>query len=130
MPTAATAMRFTSEVDRPLDLHDFLLFGLEHLIDLLHGVVVQLLDFLLAVALVVFRDMLGLLRLVDPFGPRMAHRDAAFLGQLVHPSCLLLSRFRSPGGRPAPPRPPPPRACFSPPLPQLFAPFLRERGQR
>src|ERR1041385_1641976 len=59
-----------------LDLENLGLFGLQDVIDVLHVLVVELLDFLLGVLFLVFGDVLGFLDLADPLGARMPDGDA------------------------------------------------------
>src|SRR5713101_961659 len=73
------------------DLHDLRLFAFDQLFHELQMVVMQLLRLLLGVLLVVLRDVLGLLDLVDRLRAGPAHADAPFFGELVHDLHQLLA---------------------------------------
>src|SRR5688572_24796303 len=66
------------------DFHDVGFLALRQLLDLPHEVVVQLLEVLLGVLDVILRNLLELLEALARFRPSVAHRDPAFLGELVH----------------------------------------------
>src|SRR6185437_14495865 len=68
----------------PSHLHDFRFLRLHELVEPAHVVVVQLLQLALGVLLVVFRDPIELLDAVASGRAGVTHRDAAFLGELVH----------------------------------------------
>src|SRR5579864_9277296 len=83
---AKTTRRVSSDTDRQpgSDFHDLGLFGLDHVVDFANEVVVELLQVLLGVFDVVFRDALQLLEGITRMGTRMTYRDLPFFGELVH----------------------------------------------
>src|SRR6476661_1104800 len=73
------------------DFHDLGFFGVNEAVDLLDVLVGELLDVLLGPRLVVLGHLLELLDLAHRLGARVAHRDAALFGQLVHHLHQLLA---------------------------------------
>src|SRR4026209_1199170 len=82
-PTSANRMRRVSS-DTSSDFHYFCFLPLQQIVNLRDVVVVELLQVLLAVLDVVFRNLVELLQLVAPFGARVANPDSRFFGELVY----------------------------------------------
>src|SRR5207244_4843904 len=66
------------------DLHDLRFLRLHRLVHLSQMIVVQLLNVLFSVLLFIVGDVLRLFDLPDRIGARVADRDPALLGALVH----------------------------------------------
>src|SRR6266853_764378 len=90
-PLSLSCERRSSDIS---DLEDLRLLRLQDLVDRLEVIVVQLLRVLLAVLLLVFGHVLGLLDLADGVSARVPHGHAPFLGVFVdHLHQLLAALF-------------------------------------